>query len=201
MKIKRSQLARLVKEAMLQEQYEPRPPDLWNVIGVSDGDELLNKWVNIPANGRNERLYKITPSGVESPGGFAYVYAEVLAVHQDHVVGDGPDFIPGDYKDIPGDQSGGIEIDITSFKCIAAQPGDYQITCEYSYDIMGNSGDGTTTAPINWQEMKAMAIALKRGEQWGKYEPPGSHNQYIAMKICVTPGTPDWGAIAGEAPA
>ena len=105
MKIKRSQLIQLIREAMIQEQYAPRHPDLRNVTGVENGDELLNKTVNIPTKGGGERLYTVTEEGVDAPGGFAYVYAEVLAVHQDHVLKGGPDVIPGDYKDIGGDQS------------------------------------------------------------------------------------------------
>ena len=209
MKIKRSQLIQLIREAMIQEQYAPRPPDLWNVTGVENGDELLNKTVNIPTKGGGERLYTVTEEGVDAPGGFAYVYAEVLAVHQDHVLKAPkcpkkgcPDVIPGDYKDIVGDQSDLIEIDITSFKCVNASRGDYNISCDYSYDIMGNSGDGSSTVTMGWYEdIVPMAIALKRGEQWGKYEPPAAHNQYIALKICVTSGNPNWDAIPGEGPA
>ena len=95
-----------------------------------------------------------------------------------------------------------IEIDITSFKCVDAQSGDYNISCDYSYNILGNSGEGSSTVTMGWYEdIVPMAIALKRGEQWGKYEPPAAHNQYIALKICVTSGNPDWAAIPGEGPA
>ena len=85
-----------------------------------------------------------------------------------------------------------IEIEITSFECVDPAAGTYRIRCDYAYEAMNQSGEGATATTLSWTEMQALATALKRGEQFGKYEPPAPHNQHIGIKICVTASTPRW---------
>ena len=210
MRITRKQLRRIVQEEILREQqYQPRPPSLGRAgdsrpvdpSGVGAGDELLDVQFNIPNQGGRPRLFTATASGVDAPGGFAYVYAKPVRIRSDHLANsyDPEEETGGLRRIVPavGVSEDDIEIEITSFECVDPVAGTYRISCDYAYDVTlagqdAASGDGTTTTTLSWAEMQALATALKRGEQFGKYEPPAPHNQHIGIKICVTAGTPRW---------
>ena len=215
MRVTRKQLRRIVQEEILREQqYQPRPPSLGRAgdsrpvdpSGVEAGDELLDVQFNIPNQGGRPRLFTATADGVAAPGGFAYVYAKPVRIRSDHlppISSYDPEKETGGLRQIVpvvGVSEDDIEIEITSFECVDPAAGTYRIECDYAYDVTlagqdAASGEGTTATTLSWAEVNAMATALKRGAQWGKYEPPAPHNQHIGIKICVTADTPRWIAI------